>query len=91
MGEIRKIIIFYPIYFRPVFTNPKSIQASVVLLERMAVILEKSSEKDMRQLILPLLFHSLESNMSQIQVGFCSLVTINLNKKIKKFSIRTET
>ena len=34
----------------------------------MAVILEKSSEEDMRQLILPLLFHSLESNMSQIQV-----------------------
>ena len=57
--------------FRPVFTNPKSIQASVVLLDRMAVILEKSSEEDMRQLILPLLFHSLESNMSQIQVIYC--------------------
>ena len=83
MGEIRKIIIFYPIYFRPVFTNPKSIQASVVLLERMAVILEKSSEKDMRQLILPLLFHSLESNMSQIQVGF--LQSCNYKFVYKKY------
>ena len=37
--------------FRPVFTNPKSIQASVVLLDSMGVILEKSSEEDMRNLI----------------------------------------
>ena len=55
------------IVFRPVFKNPKSIQASVVLLDRMALILDKSSDEDARELILPLLFHSLESNMTQIQ------------------------
>ena len=59
---------FQPIIvFRPVFKNPKSIQASVVLLDRMALILDKSSDEDARELILPLLFHSLESNMTQIQ------------------------
>ena len=58
---------FHLIVFRPVFKNPKSIQASVVLLDRMALILDKSSDEDARELILPLLFHSLESNMTQIQ------------------------
>ena len=43
----------------------------------MAVILEKSSEEDMRQLILPLLFHSLESNMSQIQVNIDKVINLN--------------
>ena len=33
----------------------------------MALILDKSSDEDARELILPLLFHSLESNMTQIQ------------------------
>merc|ERR1719150_479858 len=33
---------------RPVFSNPKSIQASVTLLERLAIILDKSTEADMR-------------------------------------------
>ena len=50
------------------FSNPKSIQASVTLLERLAIILDKSTEADMRNLVLPLLFNSLESKMSQIQV-----------------------
>ena len=56
------------LFFRPVFSNPKSIQASVTLLERLAIILDKSTEADMRNLVLPLLFNSLESKMSQIQV-----------------------
>ena len=55
-------------FFRPVFSNPKSIQASVTLLEKLPVILDKSSEDDMRHFVLPLLFDSLESKMSQIQV-----------------------
>ena len=55
-------------YFRPVFANPKSIQASVILLEHLAIILDKSTEEDMKSLVLPLLFNSLESKRSQIQV-----------------------
>ena len=53
---------------RPVFTNPKSIQASVTLLEKLHIVLEKSTEDDMQDFILPLLFNALESKMSQIQV-----------------------
>ena len=55
--------------YRPVFANPKSIQASVTLLEKLPIILEKSSDEDMEELVLPLLFRALESKMSQIQVG----------------------
>ncbi|WP_233530790.1 hypothetical protein, partial [Gelidibacter salicanalis] len=53
---------------RPVFNNPKSIQASVTLIEKLPIILEKSTEEDLHELILPLLFHALDSKMSQIQV-----------------------
>jgi len=51
-----------------VFTSPKSIQATVTLLDRLPVILEKSSEEDVEELVLPLLFSSLDSEMAQIQV-----------------------
>jgi SCY1-like protein 2 len=61
---------FFQFNFRPVFANPKSIQASVTLMEKLPFILEKSSEDDMRTLILPLLFNALESKMSQIQVFY---------------------
>ena len=54
---------------RPVFANPKSIQANVTLLERFPIILEKSTEEDLDDFILPLLFHALQSKMSQIQVS----------------------
>ena len=60
--------LIYNLNSRPVFSNPKSIQASVTLLEKLPVILDKSSEDDMRNFVLPLLFDSLESKMSQIQV-----------------------
>ena len=65
LAEYEQLIL--PV-LKPVFSNPKSIQASVTLLEKLPVILEKSTEEDMNKLILPLLFHSLESKMSQIQV-----------------------
>ena len=44
------------------------LQASVTLLERLPVVLEKSSEHDLHHFILPLLFNALDSKMSQIQV-----------------------
>ncbi|TRY61045.1 hypothetical protein TCAL_08271, partial [Tigriopus californicus] len=51
----------------PALSNPKSIQASVTLLEKLPIILEKSTEDDLHELILPLLFHALDTKMSQIQ------------------------
>ena len=60
------------------FSNPKSIQASVTLLEKLPVILDKSSEDDMRNFVLPLLFDSLESKMSQIQVIFAVQSTFKI-------------
>ena len=66
------------VLFRPVFSNPKSIQASVTLLEKLPVILDKSTEEDMRNLVLPLLFNSLESKMSQIQVRLAKITYLHL-------------
>lgn len=54
--------------FRVVLTSPKSIQATVTLLENLHVILEKTPREDVRSEILPLLFNSFESNTIQVQV-----------------------
>ena len=41
----------------------------MTLLEKLPAILEKSTEEDLDELVLPLLFHALDSKMAQIQVG----------------------
>ena len=53
---------------RPIFSGPKSVQASVVLLEQLPIILEKSSKQEVETSILPMVYMALESNMSQVQV-----------------------
>lgn len=50
-----------------VFASPKSIQATVTLLENLHIILEKTPQSDIRSEVLPLLFNSFESNTMQIQ------------------------
>jgi hypothetical protein len=65
-----------------VFSNPKSIQASVTLLEKLPVILEKSTDDDMQTLILPMLFNALGSNMSQIQARKRALVHMHNKWKL---------
>lgn len=54
---------------RTVFAQPKSIQATVTLLENLHVILEKTPRDDIRSEVLPLLFNSFESTTIQVQVG----------------------
>lgn len=52
-----------------VFASPKSIQATVTLLENLHIILEKTPREDIRTDVLPLLFNAFESNTIQIQVS----------------------
>ena len=56
-------------FHRMVFASPKSIQATVTLLENLHVILEKTPREDIRTEVLPLLFNSFESSTIQIQVN----------------------
>lgn len=53
---------------RAVFASPKSIQATVTILENLHVILEKTPHDDIRSEILPLLFNAFESSTIQVQV-----------------------
>lgn len=56
--------------FRQLFTAPKSIQASVVLLENLHIILEKvPTVESVTQEVLPILYNSFESNTIQIQTA----------------------
>lgn len=58
--------------FRSVFAAPKTIQATVTLLENLHVILEKTPRDDIRSEVLPLLFNAFESTI-QVQVSFLFL------------------
>lgn len=54
------------------FAAPKSIQATVTILENLHVILEKTPRDDIRSEVLPLLFNAFESTTIQVQVSFVS-------------------
>ncbi len=55
------------------FAAPKSIQATVTILENLHVILEKTPRDDIRSEVLPLLFNAFESTTIQVQVSFVSI------------------
>lgn len=70
-----------------VFASPKSIQATVTLLENLHIILEKTPQNDIRSEVLPLLFNSFESNTMQIQSA--ALVAVaNVYEYVDEISIR---
>lgn len=48
--------------------SPKSIQASVTILENLHVILKKCQAHEVSNEVMPLLFNALDSNTNQIQV-----------------------
>ncbi|CAO1315978.1 unnamed protein product [Diamesa hyperborea] len=73
--------------FKMVFASPKSIQATVTLLENLHVILEKTPREDIRTEVLPLLFNSFESSTIQIQSAALVAVT-NVYEYIDEISIR---
>jgi SCY1-like protein 2 len=64
------------LYSRNVFSIPKSIQATVILLENLHVILEKTPRDDIRAEVLPMLYNALESTTPQVQVRACGVLSI---------------
>lgn len=61
----------YYIYLcRQILGVPKSIQASVTLLENLHVIVDKTPAEDLQAEILPMLFSSFESTTLQVQVCY---------------------
>ena len=53
---------------RQILGVPKSIQASVTLLENLHIIVEKTPAEDLQAEIFPMLFSSFESTTLQVQV-----------------------
>ncbi|XP_037045286.1 SCY1-like protein 2 [Bradysia coprophila] len=73
--------------FRAMFAAPKSIQATVTILENLHVILEKTPRDDIRSEVLPLLFNAFES--TTIQVQSAALVAVaNVYETLDETSIR---
>ena len=52
--------------FRPLFSGPKTVQASVTLLEQLPIFIDKSGTGILHQDILPMLYLALESSMAQV-------------------------
>ena len=62
-------------YFpRPLFGGPKTVQASVTLLEQLPFYIDKSGLAVLYQDILPMLYLALESSMSQVMMAAVSIV-----------------
>lgn len=64
VDEYQTIIL--PI-FRSVFGMPKSVQATVTLLENLDVLMKKTPKTDIRADVLPMLYNSFDSTTPQIQ------------------------
>jgi len=60
---------------RQIVGVPKSIQASVILLENLHIIVDKSPPEDLHNEILPMLFSSFESTTLQVQSAALVAVT----------------
>jgi SCY1-like protein 2 len=52
-----------------VFSAPKTVQATVTLLENLHIILEKTPRDDIRTEVLPMLYNAFESTTIQVQVS----------------------
>ncbi|XP_033608206.1 SCY1-like protein 2 isoform X4 [Cryptotermes secundus] len=73
--------------FRSVFSVPKSIQATVTLLESLHVILEKTPRDDIRAEVLPMLYNAFESTTIQVQSAALVAVT-NVAEYLDETAIR---
>ncbi|XP_046997938.1 protein kinase domain-containing protein ppk32 [Schistocerca americana] len=73
--------------FRSVFSIPKSIQATVTLLENLHVILEKTPRDDIRSEVLPMLYNAFESTTIQVQSAALVAVT-NVSEYLDETAVR---
>ncbi|XP_039287541.1 SCY1-like protein 2 [Nilaparvata lugens] len=73
--------------FRNVFSIPKTIQATVTLLENLHIILEKTPRDDIRSEVLPMLYNGFESTTIQVQSAALVAVT-NVSEYLDETSIR---
>ena len=68
----RNLKVHLPCYFysrRQVFTTPKSIQATVTLLENLHIILDKQASAELKAQVLPMLHNAFDSSTIQVQVN----------------------
>ncbi|XP_037948428.1 SCY1-like protein 2 [Teleopsis dalmanni] len=70
-----------------IFSSPKSIQATVTLLENLHLIMEKTQPEDVTTDIIPMLFFAFESSTIQVQSAAVVAVT-NVYDNIEEASIR---
>ncbi|XP_049819933.1 SCY1-like protein 2 isoform X2 [Aethina tumida] len=73
--------------FRGVFQAPKSVQATVTLLENLHIILEKTPRDDIRTEVLPMLYNAFESTTIQVQSAALVAVT-NVSECLDETAIR---
>ncbi|XP_044752941.1 SCY1-like protein 2 isoform X2 [Coccinella septempunctata] len=73
--------------FRSVFSAPKTVQATVTLLEHLHIILEKTPRDDIRTEVLPMLYNAFESTTIQVQNAALIAVT-NVSDYLDDTSIR---
>ena len=56
----------YILFHRPLFRGPKTVQASVTLLESLPVFMEKTHKNELEMDIIPMLYYAIETSVSQV-------------------------
>ncbi|XP_037084903.1 SCY1-like protein 2 [Pollicipes pollicipes] len=74
--------------FRCIFSWPKSIQASVTLLENLHVILEKTPKDEIQTDVMPIIYNALDTTTAQIQRA-CLMAIPNVAEYIDEESARS--
>ena len=74
-------------HIRPLFCGPKTVQASVTLLEQLPVYIDKSGSCVLHHDILPMLYLALESSMSQVKENE-KVILANILTSTNHFSVK---
>ncbi|XP_067126202.1 SCY1-like protein 2 isoform X1 [Centruroides vittatus] len=73
--------------FRTVFSMPKSVQATVTLLERLDVIMKKTPKSDIKSDVLPMLYNAFDSTTPQIQTAALQAVS-NIADSLEESAVK---
>ncbi|PAV55689.1 hypothetical protein WR25_03618 [Diploscapter pachys] len=73
----------------PLFTMQRPYQVALLLLQKMELLLEKTSEEDIKKHVLPLIYNSICSETTRIQ-ELCLSIVPNIGKLVDRQSMKTQ-
>ncbi|CAM1318602.1 Uncharacterised protein g6973 [Pycnogonum litorale] len=73
--------------FRSVFGMPKSVQATVALLENLDIVMKKTPKNDIKSDVLPMLYNAFDSSTPQVQCAALHAVS-SISEHLEENAVR---